>query len=322
FFLGPRRKGCNVSLPDYQTLMRPLLAFGEDGHERNINDAIDFLANQFQLSPDERQELLPSGKQTIFANRVHWARTYLDKAGALSRTRRSHFVVTDRGRALLKSHPDRIDAKVLRKFPEFLEFQTPKGEENQAQTTARMATSDEPPAATPEEIIQEAEKAISESLKSQLLNRIRELSPAFFERLVVDLIVAMGYGGTRDSVAQRLGKSGDEGIDGVVNEDPLGLDVVYIQAKRYAPENTIGRERIQQFAGALVGQGASKGVFVATSSFTRNAIEYAQRVPQRIILIDGAELGRLMIRYGVGVRTERTIELKRLDIDYFDEVAD
>ena len=174
-------------------------------------------------------------------------------------------------------------------------------------------------ARTPEETLQASAEAIFEALRGQLLDRIRELSPSFFERLVVDLIVAMGYGGSRDSVVQRLGKSGDEGIDGVVNEDPLGLDVVYIQAKRYAADNSIGRERIQQFAGALVGQGASKGVFVTTSSFSRGACEYAQRVPQRIILIDGAELTRLMIRYGVGVRTERTIELRRIDLDYFEE---
>jgi restriction system protein len=174
-------------------------------------------------------------------------------------------------------------------------------------------------AVTPEEAVQQAEAQIFENLKSQLLVRIWELSPSFFERLVVDLVVAMGYGGSRDSVVQRLGKSGDEGIDGVVNEDPLGLDVVYIQAKRYAADNTIGRERIQQFAGALVGQGASKGVFVTTSSFSKGAIEYAIKVPQRIILIDGKELARLMVQYGVGVRIERTVEIKRIDLDYFGE---
>jgi restriction system protein len=176
--------------------------------------------------------------------------------------------------------------------------------------------------ATPEEMLQTAEAAIAEKLSTQLLERIQELSPAFFERLVVDLIVAMGYGGSRDGVVKRLGKSGDEGIDGVVNEDPLGLDVLYVQAKRYAPDNTVGRERIQQFAGALVGQGASKGVFVTTSSFTSGAVQYAQRVPQRIILIDGSELTRLMMQYGVGVRTDRTVELKRIDLDYFEEAED
>jgi restriction system protein len=168
-------------------------------------------------------------------------------------------------------------------------------------------------------MLQTAEAAIAEKLRAQLLERIQELSPAFFERLVVDLIVAMGYGGSRNNVAQRLGRSGDEGIDGVVNEDPLGLDVVYVQAKRYAPDNSVGRERIQQFAGALVGQGASKGVFVTTSSFTSGAVQYAQRVPQRIILINGSELARLMMDYGVGVRTDRTVEVKRIDLDYFEE---
>ena len=174
-------------------------------------------------------------------------------------------------------------------------------------------------AVTPEEAIQQAEAQIFENLKSQLLVRIWELSPSFFESLVVDLIIKMGYGGSRESVVQRLGKRGGEGIDGVVNEDALGLDVVYIQAKRYAADNTIGRERIQQFAGALVGQGASKGVFVTTSSFSKGAVDYAIKVPQRIILIDGKKLAQLMVQYGVGVRIERTVEIKRIDLDYFDE---
>lgn len=308
-----------MAIPDYQTLMRPLLAFGSDGHEKNINDAIEALADKFNLSPEEREELLPSGKQRILANRTHWARTYLDKAGAVQKTRRSHFVVTERGMDLLRQHHDRIDAKDLRQFPEFIEFQAPKIENGDDLTPV---VERQPPedfsTTTPEESIQLAEAAITENLRSQLLERIGEMSPSFFERLVVDLIVAMGYGGTRNSVAKRIGKSGDEGIDGIVNEDPLGLDVVYIQAKRYAAENTVGRERIQQFAGALVGQGATKGVFVTTSSFSRGANEYAHRVPQRIILIDGNELSRLMIQYGVGVRSERAIEVRRIDLDYFD----
>jgi restriction system protein len=304
--------------------MRPLLAYGADGLEKNINTAIDALADQFHLTSEDRELLLPSGKQTVLANRVHWARTYLDKSGALKRTRRSHFVVTDRGRELLKQHPDRIDGRALRQFPEFLAFQTPRSERGEADPSdqAKDQTSLEVSSETPEEIIQGAEDTISANLRTQLLSRIGELSPAFFERLVVDLIVAMAYGGTRGNVVQALGKSGDEGIDGVVNEDPLGLDVVYIQAKRYAAENTIGRDRIQQFAGALVGRGASKGVFVTTSSFSRGATEYIERLPQRIILIDGKDLTRLMIQYGVGVRTERTIDLKRIDLDYFEETED
>ena len=315
-----------MSVPDYQSLMRPLLAFGADGQEKNINAAIDALAVEFHLTPEDRELLLPSGKQTIFANRVHWARTYLDKAGALKRTRRSHFVVTDRGRDLLKQNPDRVDARTLRQFPEFLAFQTPRVVRDPQAESSNQVKEQEPlvelSSATPEETIQSAEDTISASLRTQLLQRVLELSPALFERLVVDLIVAMGYGGSRNSVVQKLGKSGDEGIDGIVNEDPLGLDVVYVQAKRYASDNTIGRERIQQFAGALVGQGASKGVFVTTSSFSRGATEYAFRVPQKIILVDGKELTRLMMQYGVGVRTERTIELKRIDLDYFEEIDD
>lgn len=312
-----------MSIPDYQSLMRPLLAFASDGREKNINDAINGIADQLKLTPEERNQLLPSGKQPIFANRVHWARTYLDKAGAIKWTRRSHFEITERGSKLLAENPTRINAQVLKQFPEFIAFQAPKPsagvEEVEASTTDVSNIDFTESSVTPEEAVQQAETQILESLKGQLLNRIWELSPSFFERLVVDLIVAMGYGGSRANVVQRLGKSGDEGIDGVVNEDPLGLDVVYIQAKRYAADNTIGRERIQQFAGALVGQGASKGVFVTTSSFSRGAIEYALKVPQRIILIDGKELARLMVQYGVGVRIERTVELKRIDLDYFDE---
>jgi restriction system protein len=310
-----------MAIPDYQSLMRPLLEFASDGVEKNINDAIDGIAKQLNLSDEERHQLLPSGKQAIFANRVHWARTYLDKAGAIKRTRRSHFILTDRGKALLAANPNRIDVKVLKQFPEFVAFQTPKAGDETEDLAVLPATGSgiQELDVTPEEAVQQAEVQIFQNLSSQLLVRIGELSPSFFERLVVDLIVAMGYGGSRDSVVQRLGKSGDEGIDGVVNEDPLGLDVVYIQAKRYAVENTIGRERIQQFAGALVGQGASKGVFVTTSTFTRGALEYANKVPQRIILIDGGELTRLMVQYGVGVRIERTVQIKRIDLDYFDE---
>ena len=310
-----------MAVPDYQSCMRPLLQFCADGREKSISEAAAFVAAQFRLSAEDLAEQIPSGKQTLLANRVHWARTYLDKAGALRRTKRAHFVITDRGHTLLAQNPERVDARVLRQFPEFVAFQSPKGEraEDKAAPDSPQPVPDFS-ARTPEETLQASAEAIFEALRGQLLDRIRELSPSFFERLVVDLIVAMGYGGSRDSVVQRLGKSGDEGIDGVVNEDPLGLDVVYIQAKRYAADNSIGRERIQQFAGALVGQGASKGVFVTTSSFSRGACEYAQRVPQRIILIDGAELTRLMIRYGVGVRTERTIELRRIDLDYFEDV--
>jgi restriction system protein len=307
-----------MPIPDYQSLMRPLLAFGQDGKEKNIGEAIASIANQLNLSKTDREQQLPSG-QTIFYNRVHWARTYLDKAGAIKKTRRSHFVITDRGRRLLADNPDRISVPILRQFAEFVAFQKPKASDTGG--VVGDSRDDELPQtnATPEEAIQQAETQISNNLKSQILERIAELSPTFFERLVVDLVVAMGYGGSRNSVAQRLGKSGDEGIDGIVNEDPLGLDVVYLQAKRYAVGNTIGRDRIQQFAGALVGQGAQKGVFVTTSSFSKGAVEYARGIPQKIILIGGDELTRLMVQYNVGVRVERTVDIKRIDADYFDD---
>ncbi len=312
-----------MAIPDYQSFMQPVLAFIAAGEEHQIKNVISFLADQLHLTDEDRATMLPSGKQSLLANRVHWAITYLAKAGALERTRRSHIRVTDRGLRLLKENPDRIGVKVLQQFPEFLVFQAPatSGEASGSgvPSAAGSEVTGEPPAATPEESIQTAEDAILTTLRGQLLARIGDLSPAFFERLVVDLIVAMGYGGNRQIVAKRLGKSGDERIDGVVNEDPLGLDMVYIQAKRYAPENTVGRERIQKFAGALVGQAASKGVFVTTSSFSKQAYEYAQKVPQRIILLDGDELARLMIQYGVGVRTERVVDIKRIDMDYLDE---
>jgi len=312
-----------LAIPDYQSFMRPVLSFAADGSEYSTKVVISAVADHFGIPEEDRAVMLPSGKQTVLANRVHWAVTYLGKAGALERTRRGHFRITDRGRKLLEENPATVTVKVLQQFPEFMAFQAPSLTSETAAPTGEPSTDTklvaEPPGVTPEEAIQSAEDTILANLRSQVLARIGELSPTFFERLVVDLIVAMGYGGNRQIVAKRLGKSGDEGIDGVVNEDPLGLDMVYIQAKRYASDNTVGRERIQQFAGALVGQAATKGVFVTTSSFSKQAYEYAQKVPQRIILLDGDELARLMIQYGVGVRTERVVDIKRIDMDYFDE---
>jgi restriction system protein len=307
-----------MSVPDYQTFMRPLLSYGADGGEKSIRDAISVLSDQFKLTPDERAETIPSGTETLVSNRIHWARTYLGKARALARTCRAHFRVTERGMSLLKQYPDRIDVKILRQFPEFQEFQAPKSR------SAERGPSGAPEpsvaqSATPDERIDGAISEIQSRLQSDLLDRITEQSPAFFEGLVIDLIVAMGYGGSKENVVQRIGRSGDEGIDGIINEDPLGLDVVYVQAKKYDPKTTISREKLQAFSGALVGKNANKGIFVATCSFSKHADEYAERVPQRIILIDGEELVRLLIRYGVGVKLEREIQIKRIDFDYFEK---
>jgi restriction system protein len=307
-----------MPIPDFQSIFRPLLALGEDGVEKNINDCISTLAAQFELTDEERSQTVKSGKQTIFANRVHWARTYLDKAGAIEKTQRSHFKVTERGTELLQTCPEKINVPILKQFPEFLEFHKPKPKKANKKVSQTPENIED---ATPEERIEAAEEEINSQHQSELLERILASSPEFFERVVVDLIVGMGYGGSREATAERIGKSGDEGIDGVVNEDPLGLDVIYLQAKRYAPGNNIGREKIQQFAGALVGQGANKGVFVTTSAFTQGATEYAGKIPQRLILVDGEELTRLMVQYGIGVRTERAIELRKIDLDYFDQEA-
>jgi restriction system protein len=254
--------------------MRPLLEYCADGLEKRVKDAIVGIANELHLTDEERLELLPSGKKTVLSDRVHWAATYLAKARAIERTKRAHFRITDRGRQLLKEHTEGINVTTLKQFPEFLDFiaggstsGAPGEQVNIASSSSEIVNS----AVTPEEAIQHAQKQITDALKGLLLERILDLSPAFFESLVIDLIVAMGYGGSRANVVQRLGKSGDEGIDGVVNEDPLGLDVVYIQAKRYAAENTIGRDRIQQFAGALDGRRATKGIFLTTSSFSKGA---------------------------------------------------
>jgi restriction system protein len=308
-----------MSIPDFETLMRPLLALCKNS-EVAIRDCIDQLAEQFALSADERAQRLPSGTETVFANRVHWARTYMGKAGLLERTGRGRYRATQRGLEVLAKYPERIGTKVLRQFPEFVEFYTAKPKPKEGLVPEQQAgTVFAAEKSTPEERIDAAYSEITRQLRSNLLDQVIHGSPAFFEKVVVDLIVAMGYGGSREDAARRLGRSGDEGIDGVVNEDPLGLDVVYIQAKRYAPGNVIGREKIQQFAGSLIGRGASKGVFVTTSRFTSSAIEYAEKIPQRLILIDGEQLTELMVRYGVGVRTEQKIEVRKIDLDYFSE---
>ncbi len=218
-----------------------------------------------------------------------------------------------------KKNPKRIDVSILNQFPEFVAFRS-KHSDEEAQSAASEPSAPHPiSSATPEEAIEGAEEEISQNLRSQLMERIFELSPTFFEQLVLDLIVAMKYGGVKGALAERTGGSGDEGFDGIVNEDALGLDKIYLQAKRYAKGKTVGRPMIQQFAGALAGKGASKGVFITTSSFADTAFAFAKQVPQRIILIDGDKLARLMVQYGVGVRTERTVEIKRIDLDYFEE---
>jgi restriction system protein len=309
-----------MAIPDYQTLMLPVLELAAQG-ETSIQACIAALADRLGLTADQRGEVLPSGRQTVFANRVHWAKTYLSQAGLLDITRRGHFKATPRGLEILARHPERVDNEVLVQFPEFLAFrERSRTRSDTPQRTLDVYSLDDlAPSATPEERIEAAHGEITNELRAALLDRVMRGTPHFFEKVVVDLLTSMGYGGSRPDAGRRVGKTADGGIDGVINEDPLGLDIVYLQAKRYAPGNTVGVDKVREFAGSLVERGAAKGVFVTTSKFASAATTYAERIPQRLILIDGDELTRLLVQYGVGVRVERKIEFCKLDLDYFEE---
>ena len=303
-------------IPDYQTLMLPLLKLVSDGQEHKYRELIESLAAEFQVTDQERKELLASGNQPIFDNRVGWAKTYLKKAGLLSSPKRATFIITDTGRKTLSKKPERIDARYLRQFPAFLEFQNASRNDNETEEeTAAIAIHEQ----TPEESLNKAYQRIRKSLASELLNKVVDLSPAFFERLVVELLVKMGYGGSIKDAGKAMGKSGDEGIDGTIKEDKLGLDIIYIQAKRWKPGNVVGRPEIQKFVGALAGQGAKKGIFITTSNFTKEALDYTPRNETKIVLIDGEQLAQLMIDYNIGCATQQIYELKKLDSDYFEE---
>jgi restriction system protein len=298
-----------MAIPDYQSIMLPLLKLAGDRQEHSLREVIEALADEFYLTDEERKELLPSGRQATFDNRVGWARTYLKKAGLLESTKRGYFQITERGLDVLKQNPPEIDNAFLRQFPEFIEFQTPRDKKRIEQDVSDTQT--------PEEEIEAAYQGVRQELVTELLQTIGSCSPAFFERLVIDLLVKMGYGGTRKDAGQAVGRSGDGGIDGIIKEDRLGLDIVYIQAKRW--DNPVGRPEIQKFAGALQGQRARKGIFITTSAFTQSAQDYVSRIDSKIVLIDGNTLAQLMIDYNIGVATVTSYELKRVDSDYFTE---
>ncbi|MFM1919052.1 MAG: hypothetical protein RLZZ303_686 [Candidatus Hydrogenedentota bacterium] len=307
-------------IPDYQTLMLPVLRACADQEEHSLRELIESLAAEFNISNEERRELLPSGRQPVFDNRVGWARTYLKKAGLLDSTRRGYVAITQRGLDALKQYPDRIDNKALAQFPEFVEFQRFGEYQNAARPTEAIQDKrpgDMEASGTPEEVIESAYQQMRETLAAEILDRVMKCSPSFFEQLVVELLVAMGYGGSLKDAGQRVGKSGDGGIDGIIKEDQLGLDVLYIQAKRW--EGSVGRPDVQKFVGALQGQRARKGVFITTSSFTREAIDYAQNLESKVILIDGKQLSLYMFDYGLGVSPVAEYKVKRLDGDFFAE---
>jgi restriction system protein len=296
--------------------MLPLLKLVSDRQEHKYRDLIENLATEFQVTDEERKELLASGNQAIFDNRVGWAKTYLKKAGLLDSPKRATFVITQIGLDTLKKNPDRIDAKFLRQFPAFLEFQNASRNDNDSEEEIVIIETNEQ---TPEENLDKAYQRIRKSLASELLNRVVELSPTFFERLVVELLVKMGYGGSIKDAGKAIGKSGDEGIDGTIKEDKLGLDIIYIQAKRWKPGNVVGRPELHKFVGALAGQGAKKGIFITTSNFTKEALEYTPKNETKIVLIDGEQLAQLMIDYNLGCTTQQIYELKKIDSDYFGE---
>lgn len=303
-------------IPDYQTLMLPLLQIVSDGKEHKYRDLIENLASEFNLTDEERKELLASGSQAIFDNRVGWAKTYLKKAGLLDSPKRATFTITDVGLQTLRKNPARIDAKYLRQFPSFLDFQNLNRSDNESEEEIAITqTIDQ----TPEENLDKAYQRIRKSLASELLNKVVELSSTFFERLVVELLVKMGYGGSIKDAGKAIGKSGDEGIDGTIKEDKLGLDILYIQAKRWKPGNVVGRPELHKFVGALAGQGAKKGIFITTSNFTKEAREYTPKNETKIVLIDGEELAQLMIDYNLGCTTHQIYEVKKIDSDYFGE---
>lgn len=304
-----------MAIPDYQSIMLPLLKLLKDEKEHSLREVSEKLANVFNLSDDELKALLPSGQQAVFMNRVGWARTYLKKASLIESTKRSFFKISKRGIDVLKQSPSAINVKFLEQYPEFIEFKESSKKEknilsnNEAEITAQQ---------TPEESLEYGYHKIRQNLAQELINRVKGCSPSFFEKLVVELLVKMGYGGSLHDAGKAIGKSGDEGIDGIIKEDRLGLDVIYIQAKRW-DKGTVGRPEIQRFVGALHGQRAKKGIFITTSTFSNDAKDYVSKIDSKLVLIDGGELAQLMIDYGTGVSNVTSYDIKRIDSDYFEE---
>lgn len=304
-----------MAVPDFQSLMLPLLELAADGREHALAEAREVLADTFHLAPEDRAELLPSGRQRRFDNRVAWAKSYLEQAGVLFSPRRAHFQITERGELLLATAPARIDIGLLEQYEDFREFR--RANSRSAGTTRSASSATAEVDETPEEVLERAYQSIRAEIASDLLARVKESSPAFFERLVVEVLLKMGYGRSRADAGRAIGRSGDEGIDGIISEDRLGLDTIYIQAKRW--QGTVGRPEIQRFVGALHGKRARKGVFLTTGTFSNEAIDYVSHIDPRVVLIDGAQLAEYMLDLDLGVTTRATYELKRIDSDYFAE---
>ncbi len=307
-----------MAVPDFQSLFIPVLKFVSDGNEHSLSETIEALAQQLEVSEADRDEMLPSGKQRKFDNRVSWARTYLQKAQLLSHTGRSKVRITERGLKVLRDNPTYINTKFLKQFPEFLAFHTTTGDKGSTIDENIRTTQEiiEKTSQTPQEILETSYQSLRQTLAQEILERIKNNPPKFFESLVVDLLVAMGYGGSRKDAGQAVGQVGDGGIDGIIKEDKLGLDAIYLQAKRW--EGTVGGPVVQGFVGALIGKKARKGVFITTSNFSQQARNYANGIENlKIILIDGEQLAQLMIDHDVGVTEESRYIVKKVDLDYF-----
>lgn len=304
-----------MSVPDYQTLLLPLLRLAGERRAQTLAQAEALLADEFNLSTEDREARLPSGQQTTLRNRVGWSSFYLKNAGLLEKPKRGQFFITQRGEQVLAEQPARIDLEYLSRFPEFRAFylkSVPPSIDPAEAVQSSLTDS-----RTPDEVLQAAHQSITDELSAELLSRLLAGTPEFFERVVVELLVAMGYGGSLEDAGQRIGKSGDGGIDGIIKEDRLGLDAIYVQAKRW--QGNVGRPDIQKFVGALQGQRARKGVFMTTSTFSAEAVDYVSRIDVRVVLLDGSQITRLMIDHGVGVTPVATYTIKRIDSDYFEE---
>lgn len=301
-----------MPVPDYQSLMAPVLSALADGGDHSLAELRTVLAERLGLTEEDLQAKIPSGTP-LFANRLHWAVTYMHQAGLVSRPKRGVVRITGRGRKVAAAHPERVDVGVLSEFPEFIEFKSRSHAPRQT-GQPELAKNE----ATPREAVSTAVDEANAAVAAEVLDRVRQREPAFLERLVLAVLTAMGYGGAAGA-AEHLGKSGDEGLDGVIRQDPLGLDRIYVQAKRYGASRAVGRPEIQEFVGALHGAQADRGIFITTSRFTPEAITYADRVAARVVLIDGAALSALMVRHNIGVQDQQTYVIKRVDEDYFEE---
>lgn len=310
-----------MAVPPFQDFMLPFLQHIADGKEHKIAELFEYLAFKFHLSEEEQKELLPSGRETRFKNRVYWTRVHLGQAKLLESPARGKFNITERGLQLLKTNPSRIDLKVLAQYPEFQEFRYRSGsteEPSNASPSLHSAKTESLSALSPEEQLESSYQLLRQQVAQALLGNIRKAPPAFFEQLVVDLLVAMGYGGSRADAGQAIGQSGDGGIDGIIKEDRLGLDIVYLQAKRWS--DSVGSPEVRNFTGSLEGHGAQKGVLITTSKFTKDATDFARRLQQKkLVLIDGEKLADLMMDFGVGVTRVATYSVQKIDPDYFGE---